>query len=93
MDDIKSILGQVFFLGDLPITWNSLKQKVVTLSSCEAEYIEITSAVCQGVWIARLEKEVLWVEIEALKIMIDNQSAIMLSKTLAYHNRIKHIDT
>ena len=30
------------------------------------------------------------VEIEALKIMIDNQSAIMLSKTSAHHNRSKH---
>ena len=53
-----------FFLGDLPITWNSLKKKVVALYSCEIEYIAITSVVCQGVWIARLVKEVMGVEIE-----------------------------
>ena len=86
--DRNSTSGQVFFLGGLPITWNSLKQKVVDLSSREAEYIAITSAVCQGVWIARMG-----VKMEAVKIMVDNQSAIMLSKTSAHHNRTKHIDT
>ena len=30
---------------------------------------------------------------KAVKIMVDNQSAIMLSKTSAHHNRTKHIDT
>ena len=33
------------------------------------------------------------VEIETVKIMVDNQSTIMLSKTSAHHNRTKHIDT
>ena len=65
----------------------------MALSSCEAESIAITSTVCQGVWIARLVKEVIGVEIEAVKIMLDDQSAIMLRKTLAIHNRTKHIDT
>ena len=37
VEDRKSTSGQVFFLGGLPITCNSLKQKVVALSSCEAE--------------------------------------------------------
>ena len=93
VEDRKSTSIQVFFLGSLPITWNSLKQKMVTLSSCEAEYIVITSAVCQGVWIARLVMEVMGVKMEAVKIMVDNQSTIMLRKTSAHHNRTKHIDT
>ena len=33
------------------------------------------------------------VEMEAVKIMVDNQLAIVLSKTSAHHNRTKHIDT
>ena len=66
---------------------------MVALSSCEAEYIAITPVVCQGVWIARLVKEIMGVEMEAVKIMADNQSAIMLSKTLSHHNRTEHIGT
>ena len=42
----KSTSGHVFFLGGLLISWNSLKQKVVALSLCEVDYIEITSAIC-----------------------------------------------
>ena len=44
-------------------------------------------------WIARLVNEVMGVEIEAVKIMVDNQSDIMLRRTLAHHNKTKHIDT
>ena len=40
--DRKSTSGQVFFLGVLRITRNSLKQNGVALSSCAAEYIIIT---------------------------------------------------
>ena len=43
MENRKSTLEKVFFLGGLSITWNSLNQKVMALSSCEAEYIAITS--------------------------------------------------
>ena len=93
VEDKKSTLGQVFFLGGLPITWNNFKQKVVALSSCEVEYIAITSVVCQGVWIARLVMEVMKVKMKAVKIMVDNQSAITLSKTSAHYNRTKHIET
>ena len=46
VEDRKRTLGQVFFLGGLPITWNNLKQKLMALFSCETEYIVITSVVC-----------------------------------------------
>jgi hypothetical protein len=53
---------------------------VVALSSCEAEYIAGTAATCQAVWLARLLGELLGVDTETPKIMMDNQSAIALSK-------------
>ncbi|XP_051206119.1 secreted RxLR effector protein 161-like [Lolium perenne] len=48
VDDRKSTTGVLFFLGSSPITWKSQKQKVVALSSCEAEYVAVTTATCQG---------------------------------------------
>ena len=54
VEDRKNTSGQAFFLGGLPITWNSLKQKVVALSSCEAKYIAKKLALCQGVWILKV---------------------------------------
>jgi hypothetical protein len=47
--DRKSTSGMIYFLSNNPITWQSSKQKVVALSSCEAEYIASSAAACQGV--------------------------------------------
>jgi hypothetical protein len=77
----------------LPATWQSQKQKVVALSSCEAEYIAATTAACQGVWLARLLAELKGRKADAVTIKIDNQSAIQLSKNPVFHDRSKHIDT
>lgn len=49
VDELKSTIGVVFFLGPNMITWASQKQKVMSLSSCEAEYIAAAAATCQGV--------------------------------------------
>jgi len=92
LDTRKSTTGVIFFLGDNIITWQSQKQKVVALSSCEAEYIAGTTAACQGVWLARLLGELKGKQEGASTIFIDNQSAIALSKNPVFHDRSKHID-
>jgi hypothetical protein len=68
-------------------------EKVVALSSCEAEYIAGTAATCQAVWLARLLGELLRSDAETPRIMMDNQSAIALSKNHVLHARSKHIKT
>ena len=45
--DRKSTTGVVYFLGNNLITWGSQKQKIVTLSSCEAEYVAAAAAACR----------------------------------------------
>jgi len=35
----RSTSGVVFYIGSNLVTWTSQKQKVVTLSSCEAKYV------------------------------------------------------
>ena len=44
LDDHKRTLGLIFFFESKPIAWNCCKQKVIALSSCEAEYISSTLA-------------------------------------------------
>ncbi|XP_058775925.1 secreted RxLR effector protein 161-like [Vicia villosa] len=39
INDRKSTSGYVFFMGNTAFTWISKKQPIVTLSTCEAEYI------------------------------------------------------
>ena len=54
IDGWRSTSGMLVFLGSSPISWLSLKQKVVALSMCEAEYVAAATAACQAVWLRRL---------------------------------------
>jgi len=65
------------FLGATPIAWQSLKQKIMALSTCEAEYVAVATAACQAVW---------------LRWLLGNQPAIALAKNHVLHDRSKHID-
>ena len=88
----KSTSGQVFFLGDMVISWASLKQKIVALSSCEAEYVAATAiaAACQGMWLNQLVKDLSGIDERMVKLLVDNKSAIVLSKNPVQHSRTKH---
>ena len=93
LDDRKSTTGFLFYIGDTTFTWISKKQLIVTLSTCEAEYVAVASCVCHAMWLKSLLKELKFAQKEATKIFVDNQSAIVLAKNLVFHDRSKHIDT
>ena len=92
VDTRKSTTGVFFFLGNNLITWQSQKQRVVALSSCEAEYIAAATGACQATWLARLLAELKGEKASATTLKTDNQSAIALSKNPVFHDRSKHID-
>lgn len=91
VNDRKSTGGVIYFLGDGPVSWQSCKQKVVALSSCEAEYIAAATATCQGVWLARLLADMLDGKASTPVLRVDNKSAISLIKNPVHHDRTKHI--
>ena len=91
--DRKSTSSHIFFFGGMTVSWSSQKLSIVALSSCEPEYIAATTATCQAVWMNRLIGELTNNEETKVKLMVDNQSAITLSKNPVHHNRTKHIDT
>ena len=93
VDDRKSTSGFVFFIGETAFTWMSKKQPIVTLSTCEAEYVAATSCVCHAIWLRNLLKELNLPQEEPTKIFVDNKSAIALAKNPVFHDRSKHIDT
>jgi len=92
IDTRKSSTGVLFFLGSCPVTWQSQKQKVVALSSCEVEYIAGMTAACQGIWLAQLLAELKSEQRTTFLLKMDSQSAIALSKNPVFHDRSKHID-
>lgn len=92
VDSRKSTSGMLFFLGSSPVTWQSQKQKIVALSSCESEYVAAATAACQGIWLARLLAELRNGEAESVVLKVDNKSAIALAKNPVFHDRSKHIE-
>ncbi|XP_062191318.1 secreted RxLR effector protein 161-like [Phragmites australis] len=93
MDDRKSIGGMTFYINDSLVSWNSQKQKTVALSSCEAEFMAATAAACQALWLRSLLGELTGEEHKAVKLFVDNKSAIALMKNPVFYGRSKHIDT
>jgi hypothetical protein len=91
IDSRKSTSGTLFVLGSSPVTWQSQKQKIVALSSCESEYVAAATAACQGIWLARLLAEFSNGEAEQVVLKVDNKSAISLAKNPIFHERSKHI--
>ena len=92
LDDRKSTSGLIFFFGSKLIAWNCCKQKVIALSSCEAQYISSTLAVCEGIWISRFMRELSGCDEKRFDLCIDNKSAIEISGNPVHHGRTKHIE-
>jgi hypothetical protein len=92
-EDRKNTTGVIYFLGTSLVTWASQKQKIVTLSSCEAEYVAAAAAACQGVWLSRFIADLLGMKEAPMKLLMDNMSMIALSRNPVHHDCSKHIDT
>ena len=93
MDDCKTTTSFVFYMGGTTFTWVSKKQLIVTLSTCEAEYVAVTSCVCYEIWFQNLLKEMSVPQKESTKIFVDNKATIALAKNPIFHDRSKYIDT
>jgi hypothetical protein len=59
IDTSKNTSGILFFFGKCLISWQSIKQQVVALSSCETEYIAASTALTQVLWLVRLLGDIL----------------------------------
>ena len=88
----KSTSGYIFCIAGGPVSWRSKKQESVALSTAEAEYVALSSAAQECVWIKRLNFELANISNGPSVIMEDNQSCIAMSKNPQYHGKSKHID-
>jgi hypothetical protein len=52
--DTSKITSRILFFGKSLISWQSVKQQVVALSSCEAEYIAASTVLTQALWFVQL---------------------------------------
>ena len=94
IEDRKSITGYSFRMCDNGplISWRAQKQQTVALSSCEAEYMALCSAVQEGKYLMSFLNEVLNLGQTKFTLYGDNQGASALAKNPVNHKRSKHID-
>ncbi|GBP64177.1 Retrovirus-related Pol polyprotein from transposon TNT 1-94 [Eumeta japonica] len=90
--DRKSCTGYTFLLQGGAISWRSHKQQTVALSTAEAEYMAMSSAAQEALWLQQLHAEVGQQQKNPLVIFSDNESAIKLSNNNCYLPRSRHID-
>lgn len=89
----RSTTGFVFSKANGPITWCAERQKIVTLSTTEAEYVAASTAARELIWIRRLLDNLGCPCAGATVLRVDNLNSINLAKNPEYHKRTKHIDT
>ena len=110
LDSRRSTSGNIFILQNnlnnrdnrnIAISWISKLQKVVAISSAEAEYISLKEATKESLYLNNFLKELFsFNSINSISnifnitniIKTDSQSAIELAKNPIYHARTKHVD-
>jgi hypothetical protein len=91
VDARKSTTGAIFFLVNRPVSWQSMKQRVLTQSSYKSEYIAVANVMCQALWLAQVLAEVQGSTPSTLLLRVDNKSTIALIKNPVLHEQSKHI--
>ncbi|XP_073979926.1 uncharacterized protein [Rhodnius prolixus] len=91
-DGRRSCTGFIFMYSGGPISWDSKKQRTVALSSTEAEFMSMTEAVKESIYLQRIFGEVGCEVSEPITLFNDDKGALKLAENPVTHNRTKHID-
>mgnify|MGYP001810966029 CR=1 FL=1 len=87
----KSTSGVMCMLAGGPISWKSKKQSVVTLSTTEAEFRALTSAVTECMWLRSLLAEFGQKVNGPTPVYCDNEGAVKLSRNPVHRAKTKHV--
>ncbi|KAJ4729013.1 Retrovirus-related Pol polyprotein from transposon TNT 1-94 [Melia azedarach] len=91
VDSRRSMTGYVFTLGSSVVSWKATLQPTVTLSTTEAEYMALTEAAKEGIWLKGLVSD-LGLHHDQAIVYCDSLSVICLAKDQVHHEKTKHID-
>ena len=89
---MRSTMGYCFSVGSAIFTWSSCHQKMVTNSSCKAEYIALSEASCKALWLWQFLREVHFLKPSPTIVLCNNNGAKSLSSDPTHHSHSKHID-
>ena len=84
--DQKSTSGYCFSMG------SAMKQGSIAQITAEVEYIAVSDACKEEVWLRKLLSNLFGGKLDSTIINCDNQSCIELSENPMFHDRLKHIE-
>lgn len=92
--DRKSFSGYLVRCDLGIVSWKSQKQKCVSLSSMEAEFVALSSAAKETIWLQRIVESSLLKDYLTFKptLFCDNQAARQYTSSYIENDRTKHID-
>ncbi|BBG92826.1 hypothetical protein Prudu_000668 [Prunus dulcis] len=70
----------------------SKKQKMVSRSSVEAEYLGMAHSVCELLWLRRLLRDLDFGTKKPMDLYCDNKAAIAIAHNPVQHDRTKHVE-
>lgn len=85
-----STSSYAIFFADSIVSWLSWQQKMVTLSSTEAEYVSMSETTKQLSWIQSLCQEI-HIMVPPIDLLCNNQDAMFLALNPAQEGCTKHI--
>ena len=91
-DHRHSILAYIFQIDSGSISWSCQKQSIVALSTTEAEFIAMTHATKEAIWLKIFITEIFQPLKYPIKIYSDNQSAITITYGNQMHTHTKHFN-
>jgi hypothetical protein len=89
--DWKSTSGACHFFPRSLVCWSSKKQNRVSLSTAEAEYVDVTSFCAQVLWMTQTLRDY-GPECDKVPLLCDNESAIKISYNPVLHAKTKNIE-
>jgi hypothetical protein len=93
-DTRRSFSGYIVYVGGVPVSWHCTKQKSVTLSTMESEFVALVHCMKEVRWINRAHIYCPLVRDLEMKPIIfsDNVSSIHFSTNEVENERSKHVD-
>jgi hypothetical protein len=90
-EDSRSTGSYLVMVNGGPISWMSRKQSIVALSTAEAEYMAACEAAKEAMWVKELLQELGDWGYGAVRVNVDNTSAVSIAENDAVKSRSKHI--
>ena len=88
----RSVSGYIIYVHGVPVQFRSKSQQSVTLSSTEAEWMALSEAVKDILFLKYL-CESMGIRVERpITVRVDNMGAVFMSNNVTTSQRTKHID-